>query len=148
MNDILKLRQDVENLLNEIKKLLTSHNWDTRNQDHANKWDEMVKKSVKLHKLVKPKHHKYMIENRGYDPDNPEFYNHIHPIEDLIAFIDDPNANDDPEDVTIDHEFKFPVYTRRWGHEDFYKVVRTSSGWNIGHLRIKGDCDKGGRPAL
>lgn len=48
-----------------------------------------------------PKHHKYMLENRGVPVEDVEFYNHIHPVDDLLKFIDDVNANDDPEDTTI-----------------------------------------------
>ena len=43
-----------------------------------------------LHMLLKdrglePKHHNYMLKNRGVDPDDVEFYNHIHSVEDLLA---------------------------------------------------------------
>lgn len=42
-----------------------------------------------------------MLENRGVPVEDIEFYNHIHPVDDLLKFIDDINANDDPEDTTI-----------------------------------------------
>lgn len=42
-----------------------------------------------------------MLENRGVPVEDVEFYNHIHPVDDLLKFIDDVNANDDPEDTTI-----------------------------------------------
>lgn len=144
-----ELRAEVETLLNEIKNLLFSHKWNISDPDHAEKWNKMVGKAVELHNLVKPKHHKYMIKNRGYNPDDPEFYNHIHPIEDLLAFMDDPHANDDPEDVTMDHEFTLTVYSRRWGHDDSYKLKRTKTGWELSHISISaGKCDKSGIPYL
>jgi hypothetical protein len=37
-----------------------------------------------------------MIKNRQSQPDEPHFYMHYHPIEDLLKFLDDPHANDDP----------------------------------------------------
>jgi len=69
-----------------------------------------------------------MIKNRNCQPDDPEFYNHIHPIEDLLAFIKNPTANDDPKDITLNHEFDFKVYTNRWGHADTYKLSRIKRG--------------------
>jgi integron cassette protein len=95
-----------------------------------------------------PHHHRYMLENRGVAPSSPQFYRHIHPVEDLIKFTYDPRANDDPEDVTIGQEFLFKVFSRRWGHEDAYRVKRTTTGWHISHISIGGSCDKSGRPFL
>ena len=107
----------------------------------------------KLHMALKasghqPQHHSYMLENRRVPPDDPEFYRHIHPIEDLLAFLRDTDANADPEDQTIGGEFELRVYSLRWGHDDVYQVRRTERGWWIGHLSINGDCDKAGDPAL
>ncbi len=143
-----ELKGDVERLLNQVLNLINSHKWNDSDPGHQMIWKEMVSKAVELHKLVKPKHHKYMIENRGVSPDNPEFYNHVHPIQDLLAYMDNPHANDDPEDQTISHEFNFSVYSRRWGHDDIYHVKRTSKGWEIGHIGWGGPCNKKGQPFL
>jgi hypothetical protein len=89
-----------------------------------------------------------MIENREMQPDNPDFYLHFHPLQDLLKFLEDEHANDDPEDQTIGTEFNFRVFSRRWGHDDTYKVTRTKDGWNIYHAAIGGPCDKGGQPFL
>jgi hypothetical protein len=89
-----------------------------------------------------------MYENRRVSPDTPEFYEHIHPIEDLLKFIDDPTANDDPIDQTIGEAFDFPVYSRRWGRNDNYKIERTKDGWNIDYFGIGGNSDKSGYPYL
>jgi len=89
-----------------------------------------------------------MIKNRGCNPDDPEFYNHIHPVEDLLAFIADPTANDDPEDQTLDNDFELRIFTRRWGHDDTYSIKRISSGWEIDNIGISGICDKSGSPYL
>lgn len=113
----------------------------------------MAKIAHSLHILLaqsghEPKHHKYMIANRGCSPDNMEFYKHIHPVDDLLAFIEDENANDDPEDITIGEEFTMLIYTRRWGHKDSYSMTRTDKGWHIQFLSYTGDCDKTGNSIL
>jgi hypothetical protein len=143
-----ELQADVERLLKNVLDLIYSNKWNQSIPDHKKMWDEMVSKAVELHKIVKPKHHKYMIENRGIDPDDPEFYNHVHPIEDLLKFIKDPHANDDPEDQTIGHEFTFDVFSRRWGHNDRYRIKRINKGWDVYHIAIGGPCNKEGRPFL
>lgn len=97
---------------------------------------------------IKPVHHSYMIENRGCQPEALEFYRHIHPVEDLLSFIKDKNANDDPSDKTIGLEFKMSIYVRRWGREDTYRIKRTESGWYVDFLSISGNCDKKGSPYL
>ncbi|OPH52185.1 hypothetical protein BC351_33165 [Paenibacillus ferrarius] len=110
---------------------------------------EMAKAAHELHMSLdpKPKHHRYMIENRGVEPEHPEFYDHIHPAEDLIKYLDDKHANDDPEDQTLGHTFEFPVFSRRWGHKDSYKVTRNEQGWSFSfHKNEQGD--KTGSPAL
>lgn len=148
ISDKNALKEKLEETLSKIKKLVTSHEWNISNPEHSLLWGEMVDTAKDLHKLVKPKHHKYMIENRGCSPDDSEFYNHIHPVEDLLAFMDNPKANDDPEDQTIGHEFELKIFTRRWGHDDIYKIKRISSGWEISHMPIFGICDKSGKPYL
>jgi hypothetical protein len=40
------------------------------------------------------------------------------------------------------------VFTRRWGHDDVYTVVRTGTGWTVNHVAIGGDCDRTGAPFL
>lgn len=144
-----QLTEELRALLDEVKGKILAREWDRTEGQNKAKWDEMVNKASELHKLVNPTHHQYMIDNRGCSPDDREFYNHIHPIEDLLAFIDDPTANDDPEDITIGQEFELKVYSRRWGHEDVYKLTRTESGWELSHFSNKSaPCDRGGRPFL
>lgn len=144
-----QLTEDLRALLGEVKGKILAREWDRSEGENKAKWDEMVNKASELHKLVNPNHHQYMIDNRGCSPDDPEFYNHIHPIEDLLAFIDDPTANDDPEDITIDQDFQLKVYSRRWDREDYYGLKRTESGWELSHFSYSSaPCDRGGRPYL
>ena len=118
-------------------------------------YDEMSKVAHKLHMSLKergfePKHHKYMLENREVSPDTVEFYKHIHPVDDLLAFIEDTDANNDPEDTTIGSKFSLKIYTRRWGHYDTYKITRTENGWNFEGLTsaLSGECERNGREVL
>jgi len=107
----------------------------------------------KLHMLLKgrgfePKHHAYMIKNRELQPDDPGFYLHFHPIEDLLKFLDNEHANDDPLDQTLGAEFEFTV-NARWGAPNVtYRVTRTESGWDIYNPILGGPCDTGGCPHL
>lgn len=140
--------KSLQKTLNQIKKLILSDEWDNENPNHKALWSKMVDGAIELHHLVSPKHHKHMIKNRGVDPDHPKFYDHIHPVEDLLYYIKDPHANDDPEDVTIDKKFSFRVYSRRWGHRDTYYFTRTKEGWYLECMGYKGDCDKYGNPIL
>ena len=101
--------------------------------------DSMGDLATTLHSLLKkrgkePKHHKFMLENRGVPVTHPEFYRHIHAVEDLLGFLENENANDNPEDMTLDSEFKLKVYSRRWGHDDTYTIARTKSGWTVRHV--------------
>jgi len=51
-------------------------------------------------------------------------------------------------DETLDREMIFSVYSRRWGHNDTYRIKRTVDGWNIEHIAIGGACKKDGTRAL
>jgi hypothetical protein len=114
---------------------------------------EAGKLSHELHMKLKkrklePKHHGYMVKNRDMKASDPDFYMHFHPIEDLLKFLEDSNANDDPVDQTIGADFEFRVFSRRWNHDDVYRMKRTKTGWHVDHLAIGGQCDAGGRPFL
>lgn len=116
---------------------------------------EMGADAHRLHMLLlqrdpalEPRHHKYMVKNRGMSPRAPDFYAHIHPVEDLIRFLEDRDANQDPEDQTLGAEFQFRAYSNRWKREDIYRVTRTVTGWVVEHAAIGGPCDKSGSPYL
>lgn len=116
-------------------------------------YQEMAHAGHELHKSLaeggnEPVHHKYMIKNRGMEADDPLFYDHIHPAQDLLAFINDPHANDDPVDQTLNNKFKIKIFSRRWGHKDSYTLTRTATGWDVSHLTYVGECNKSGQPTL
>lgn len=153
----IQLERDEETLRSEIEKLVQKCREafaSSRVDDDVRKWiKEAGEKAHLLHMSLKergcePRHHDYMIRNRELQPANPEFYMHFHPLEDLLKFLDDEHANDDPKDQTIDARFTFRVFSKRWGHADTYHVQRTKDGWHVTHSAIGGPCDKGGRPFL
>lgn len=41
-----------------------------------------------------------------------------------------------------------PVFTRRWGHADAYKIIKTVEGWHVSHMMVGGDGYKTGFPGL
>lgn len=142
-----ELEKELRDILFEIKNSMQNNTWDNT---EANKkmWDKMVDYAHLLDGMVKPKHHAYMLKNRKVPQADKEFYNHIHPVEDLLAFINDPHANEDPIDITINHDFELNLYSRRWGHDDKYHIKRIYNGWEIGNLSFSGTCDKTGFPYL
>ncbi len=129
-----KLAEDLRHRLDSIFARLRSND-----PIAPNEISEMGAQAHELHTLLAarghvPKHHKHMLKNRKVAPDDREFYNHLHPVEDLLRFIANPHANDDPVDVTVGSEFQFQVYGRRWGNDETFYVTRTQSGWTFRHL--------------
>lgn len=125
-----------------IENLVVAKDWQNRNSEEVAKAFEIMKTaSHSLHMELdpNPKHHHYMITNRGMEPEDPEFYNHIHPVEDLLKYLADTSANDDPIDLTMGDTFEFQLYSSRWGHYDSYGVKRTQNGWDISHLSYRGE---------
>lgn len=126
-----ELRDTVQQKLNNVLERI-------RNFDAVDPEDlaTMAEAAHELHLSLRrsgvtPKHHEYMLKNRGCSPDTIDFYRHVHPVEDLLAFVADATVNDDPQDQTIDHEFAFTVYSRRWRHTDTYRLKRTRAGWVV-----------------
>lgn len=156
----IDLEENEKKLYDRIVRLVTETRDSIQKDDiwgkhQDDRYKEMAQAAHELHMLLKdrglePKHHKYMLKNRGVPVDDIEFYNHIHPVEDMLAFIEDIDANNDPEDTTIGECFKFKIYTRRWGHYDQYTFERIESGWNFqGTMKNNsGNCEKNGKPYL
>lgn len=139
--------------LQALLTLLAPSPKDSERDAYLKNLKELGEKGHALHKSLtarghEPKQRRHMIEGRGMQPDHPEFYQHIHPAQALLEFIDDPDAAGDPPDLTIGAEFQFRVFSRRWRRHDTYRVTRTAGGWNIRHMTIGGDGNKRGEPAL
>jgi hypothetical protein len=151
-----RLRALVEELREQARD---PSKWRRDQVEEANeKIAEMAKLAHQLHMsllardpALEPRHHAYMLRNRGVSPREPDFYDHFHPIEDLLKFIEDRNANEDPpppKDTTLGKKFIISVFSKRWGHEDIYELVRTSTGWDVQFLGVGGPCNPRGEPYL
>lgn len=139
----IELTDEQEKLVQLIQEnLAITKNYDQQERsDVAEAFNIMKVAAHDLHMQLEPKptHHRYMIENRNMEPEDPEFYNHIHPVEDLLKYLEDTSANNDPEDLTIGDTFEFRVYSNRWGHKDSYEITRTSNGWYTNVMTYKGE---------
>ena len=159
MADKIILNENENEIYEQLKILVDeSHEF---YKGHPSNFDEQRSRLIimsdlahKLHFSLKergyePKHHGYMYKNRGVSVENIEFYNHLHPVEDLLKFIEDPDANNDPVDTTLGEKFEFRIYTRRWEHYDYYQLTRTEEGWEIsGGSAFDTKADKEGNPAV
>ncbi|MGM2820516.1 hypothetical protein [Bacillus cereus group sp. Bce001] len=138
-----QLREEIEQNLAIVRESIHGN----RNENHNEAFNRMATAAHQLHISLTPypKHHGYMIENSGMQPEDPAFYEHIHPVEDLLKYLDDPTANDDPTDQTLENTFTFGVYSSRWGHIDNYTIVRNEEGWLVSYMSAP---DQGGKDAL
>ena len=152
-DDLTKKRDELAVIVDKLKQSLrfdADEKEKMTDEEYKKLWQKMHNLAMELHSNWKPtpRHHKYMVKNRGCLPEDSMFYDHIHPVEDLIKFTFDEHANDDPEDQTLGDEFKFEIYTRRWGHKDTYKVIRNNKGWIFSHISDGVQSDKSGNPSL
>lgn len=74
------------------------------------------------------------------------YYNNYYTLKDLVKWIKNeekwkPSFRGD---CNLDQVMNFFVYTRRWGHEDCYRIKRTINGWSIQAIAINGDSKKNG----
>lgn len=143
------LRQNLEADVNT----LTSHFNDTAPLNGSQVQAILVRMGQVGHQLhmslsPHPKHHAYMIENRRMPTTDPRFYEHYHPCQDLLAYLEDPSANDDPIDHTMGDSFDLKVWSNRFGHYDKYLLTRNQDGWEVQFMSHQGQGDKGGEPAL
>jgi len=112
----------------------------------------------KLHDVITVLHwgrlpilNKYLMINSSRIPEDNviDFYDHY---DMLYAMLKDIRGEGEcmttKGDETLDKKMTFSVYTRRWGHNDTYRVQRTVDGWNVGHIAIGGACEKDGTRAL
>lgn len=151
------LKDQIEKNLSKLRNYYKSLCSDIPREDARQIISDNANICLQLHKILKKKghppiHSKYMIRNRKVlTSESFEFYDHFHPQEDLIKFIEDPEANvreTNPEDTTMGKTFDFSVYSRRWGHNDCYQLKRNVDGWYISFLSHNGQCDCSGNPYL
>ncbi|SCN42202.1 hypothetical protein [Bacillus wiedmannii] len=116
-------------------------------QEHEQLFAQMANVAHELHMSLDPhpKHKRSMIEARGMQPKELGFYHNISEVEDLLAYLDSTDANNDPEDQTMGDSFEMLIYSRRWGHDDRYTLIRNEEGWHVSHQTYAG---QSGRDAL
>ena len=158
MSSSFKLTKEEKETKNKIERNIKYiQDLHKKSEHDFTKVKENAKLCLELHRSLKrrgvpPIHSKHMIENRRVSTsDSLEFYEHLHPQEDLIKFTKDTTANtknSNKKDVTLGKEFKFLVYSKRWGHKDCYTIKRNIGGWHISFVSTQGQCDHGGDPYL
>ena len=98
-----------------------------------------------------PVFNKYLLRNRGFDPETEtlDFYNHLDCLKALLQDIkNEGEMMQNTSDLHLGQEMPFTVYTRRWGSTDTYQISRTVDGWYCRHISINGKCKKNGEGAL
>lgn len=104
-----------------------------------------------LHWGMLPILSKWLMINSGRLPENDiiAFYDHYHMLTALLNEIRGRGETMETKgDDTLNKEMTFSVYTRRWGHQDVYRIERTIDGWEVHHIAINGKCSKDGEGAL
>lgn len=77
------------------------------------------------------------------------FYNNYDMLYELLKYIRGKGERIEVNgDHTLNKEMTFSVYTRRWGHNDTYRIYRTIDGWEVKRISINGACEKDGTGAL
>lgn len=139
----LKLEGDECSLHEELKKIyeqiIKALQTPSDSKDPKSLLNQAGETAHQLHtKLTdrdeEPPHQPYMIRNRGMSSDHPDFYKHLHPIEDLLSWIEAPNSIEISKDTTIDQEFTFTI-EKTWRDGPLnIKLKRTPSGWEVSSL--------------
>ena len=137
----IKLNEELSKEKDGIEKQLDKVNRELYTDSYRKNILELGKRVHEFHLAlirfgVEPVHYKYMIKNRGCDSDHPDFYNHVHPIEDLLQFLKDPDSIKD--DVTMGDKFKFKFFLHMYGQTKS-SLTRVPSGWIIQHF---GTCNE------
>ena len=158
MGEKLTLTGDEEELAKGVRHLLAmvlrEYASPTNHAVLMNDMAEMAARAHDLHMALRkrgkePRHYDYMIRNRGMQPIDPHFYEHIHPVEDLLAYLDDVDSNRDPVDKTLGARFDFNVECRLLERPVRYSLTRTVEGWVLtGDTASTYQCGKDGRPGL
>ncbi|PLR66898.1 hypothetical protein [Bacillus sp. UMB0893] len=148
-----KLRKLLKVKVAEILDFLSLTREERRSQSYEKiekVYEEMGSTAHKLHLTLdpKPKLHRETIRIRGMKPEHPEFYHHVRPVEELLNYLDNINANDEPEDQTLGKTFHLDVYTRKWGHYDRYTLIRNEEGWLIQHMSQSEQAGRDAEPIL
>lgn len=94
---------------------------------------------------------KWLMINSGKIPEDDiiAFYDHYDMLTALLNEIRGKGETMETKgDDTLNRTMTFSVFTRRWGHNDVYRIERTIDGWEVQHIAINGKCAKDGEGAL
>lgn len=156
----LKLTDDEQPLYDELKHLVEELQslYETERPDEKRIETALFRASETAHLLHAklklrghmPHYHTYTSEGPELTPNSVKFYQHIHPCEDLLRFVEDPDFAKGPAPLPLDLTFDFPIYSRHRGYEHPYRLKRTESGWQVlGTIMIgKKPADKRGYPSI
>jgi len=136
---IFKIHQTYKNenfelLFKELENGYIEEQEAIKKEEYEKAWDFADKcKDIgyKLYWMKLPEFEEYLYVNSGQFPTNKEFFNHIHILEDLYNNLKNPKPYLKKGDENLNKKIDFKIYTRRWGHEDFYSIERTKDGWKV-----------------
>lgn len=96
---------------------------------------ELIELASKIHWNELPEYEEYMIVNSELYPnkDTLQYYDHFHTLEDLYNELIGKGKNKKSKkgDINLNQEIEIRIYSRRWGHEDRYSIIRTTKGWDV-----------------
>ncbi|OJD97953.1 hypothetical protein A9487_24985 [Bacillus cereus] len=144
------VQQEQRAIIENILELVQPNINEQAHQDHEQLFAQMANVAHELHMSLesRPNHKRSMIEARRMQPEEVDFYHSIHAVEDLLAYLDNTDANNEPEDQTMGDAFEMLIYSRRWGHDDRYTLTRNEQGWHVSHQTYTGQSDRDALGAL
>ena len=105
-------------------------------KDPAEALIELAPKARELHMSLKihghePAYHGFILKNRGVPAEELSFFEHIHPIEDLLSFIKNPEDNDEQDILSPKTRFSFPLYVGSKRRYIDYRLICTQTCWMV-----------------
>jgi len=141
-----KSKTKIDDAIKKYKQLFEEIQEKYNYREKFKEFEPLIKK---LHWYFLPIYSDRMIYNRGVNPEDDiiNYYDNFHSLQDLYKIIDAKSNywKTLKGDKNLNHTFRFPVYTNRWGHEDIYKVTRKYNGWYVENIGISGICKPNGK---
>ncbi|QAA32703.1 hypothetical protein [Clostridium manihotivorum] len=111
----------------KFEELINSNNYEPTK--------EIIELAYKIHWYILPEYEEYMIVNSEIYPNEntKDYYNHYHTLEDLYNELlgNGKNIASKKGDMNLNKDIKIAIYSRRWGHDDYYRIARTTTGWKV-----------------
>lgn len=122
-----QLFQEFETRYKEEQELIKKRNYEQA-WEFANNCKEI---GYKLYWMKLPEFEEYLYINSGQFPTEKEFFNHIHILEDLYNNLRNTKHYSKKGDENLNKKIEFKIFTKRWGHDDFYSIERIKDGWRV-----------------